>query len=119
MHTNKIKYNLYSIPYAVKMGAEVKMIDGHIEVKRNNSTIKFDMKLKSAYSQKSQKDLVHFLHACAGFPTAPTWLEARKNNHFATWPGLNPRLIGKYLGKSEATTMGHMTVVRRGIRSIN
>ena len=50
MHTNKIKYNLYSIPYAVKMGAEVKIIDGHIEVKRNNRTIKFDMKLKSGSS---------------------------------------------------------------------
>ena len=40
MHTNKIKYNLYSIPYAVKMGAEVKIKDGPvILINANNSKI--------------------------------------------------------------------------------
>ena len=92
-----------------------------IPVSRGNNNTDFEETKKyafSAYSQKTKKDLVHFLHGCAGFPKHTTWIEAvRTPNQFATWPGLTVNLISKYLDKQIPTVMGHMTNTRMGIRS--
>jgi hypothetical protein len=63
----------------------------------------------SAYHQKTIPKLIQFLHATAGSPPVKTWCKAIDNNFFSTWP--------KHLPKSEATTMGHLHMIQKGIRS--
>jgi hypothetical protein len=50
---------------------------------------------------------VQYLHASAGFPTKPTWIEAIKNNHYASWPGLTVKAVTKHFPKSGETMKGH------------
>ena len=75
----------------------------------------------SAYNQKNAKDLVEFLHACAGYPVIETWIKAIKKGYYSSWPKLDrfkgPQWVAKHLSKSIITTMGHMKATREGIRS--
>ena len=78
----------------------------------NSKSFKEDHRVAhSAHTQKSKRDLVHFLHASAGFPVTPTWIQAIKNGQCVGWPGLTPQLVSKHLGKSVPTIMGHMTKI--------
>ena len=74
----------------------------------------------SAYNQKNAKDLVKFLHACAGYPVIKTWIKAIKKGCYSSWPKLDrfkgPQWVAKHLSKSIITTMSHMKVTRQGIR---
>ena len=36
----------------------------------------------SAYNQKNAKDLVKFLHVCAGYPVIETWIKAIKKGYY-------------------------------------
>ena len=75
----------------------------------------------SAYNQKNAKDLVEFLHACAGYPVIETWIKAIKKGFYSSWPKLDrfkgPQWVAKHLSKKITTTMGHMKATRQGIRS--
>ena len=62
--------------------------------------------------------LVHYLHACTGFPVRSTWLAAIKAGDFTSWPGLNYTNAAKYCPVSVETLKGHMTQTRQGARSI-
>ena len=42
----------------------------------------------NAYNMPSEKELVRFLHAAAGFPVKSTWLAAIRAYNYATWPCL-------------------------------
>ena len=42
----------------------------------------------SAYTQKSAAELYAYLHACLGYPTVATLIDAIKNNRLSTFPGL-------------------------------
>ncbi len=44
---------------------------------------------------KTQPEFIWYYHEAAGFPTNPTWLQAIKSNHYASWTGL------KYNGLSK------------------
>ena len=47
-----------------------------------------------------------------------TWIEAIKNGHYATWPGLTPELVAKHLpDTSEETAAGHLHRRRQGVQS--
>jgi hypothetical protein len=46
-----------------------------------------------------------------------TWYKAIDNNFFLTWPGLTGQAVRKNLPKSEATAMGHLYMIRKGIRT--
>ena len=61
--------------------------------------------------------LVHYLHACAGFPVRFTWLAAIKARNFASWTGLTYTNVAKYFPVSVETLKGHMTQTRQGARS--
>ena len=61
--------------------------------------------------------LVHYLHACAGFPVRSTWLAAIKAGNFSSWPGLTYTNAEKYCPLSVETLQGHMTQTRQGKRS--
>ncbi len=66
---------------------------------------------------KSKSELAEYFHACCGSPTKSTFLQAIKQGNFATWPGLTHDLISKHLSPSIATSKGHLTQERQGLRS--
>jgi hypothetical protein len=50
-------------------------------------------------------------------PTKSALLQAVKNGHLITWPGLTEQVINKYLKMTPVTSMGHMNQRRQHIRS--
>jgi hypothetical protein len=50
-------------------------------------------------------------------PTKSALLQAVKNGHLVTWPGLTEKAINKHLKLTPATIMGHMNHRRQHIRS--
>ena len=83
--------------------------------KQTNS--RTNARCNSAYAQKNNRDLVEFLHGCAGFPVKATWIDAIKAGRYASWPGLTHNLVNKSLKPKIPTIMGHMTNIRGGVRS--
>jgi hypothetical protein len=60
---------------------------------------------------------VQYLHASAGFPTKPTWIESIKNNHYASWPGLTIKAVTKHFPKSKEMMKYHGQKGKSGLRS--
>jgi hypothetical protein len=52
--------------------------------------------------------LVHYLHKTLFRPTKSAMLQAVKDGHLITWPGLTEDTIHKHLKLTPATVMGHM-----------
>jgi hypothetical protein len=67
--------------------------------------------------KRTRSDLAQYLHACAFSPTKYTFLQAIKNGHFQSWPGLTYDLIAKHLPPSIATSKGHMKQEFQNLRS--
>jgi hypothetical protein len=61
--------------------------------------------------------LVHYLHKALFIPTKSELLQAVKNGHFVTWPGLTEEAINTHLKLTPATAMGHMNQRLQNIRS--
>jgi hypothetical protein len=61
--------------------------------------------------------LVNYLHKAMFSPTKSALLQAVKNGHLVTWPGLTEKAINKHLKLTPATTMGHMNQRCQNIRS--
>ncbi len=59
------------------------------------------------YKLKTQPKLVRYYHPVAGFPTKPTWVQAIKNQQFASWPGLTFDVINCHFPDSEETSIEH------------
>ena len=73
--------------------------------------------ISNVYELKTQPELVRFLHACAGFPTKPSWIKAIKNGQYASWPGLTVNAVAKHFPKSEETMKGHGQKTKSGLWS--
>jgi hypothetical protein len=61
--------------------------------------------------------LVQYLHKALFSPTKSSMLQAVKDGHLITWPGLTEDAINKYLKLTPATAMGHMNQRRQNISS--
>jgi hypothetical protein len=61
--------------------------------------------------------LVHYLHKSLFSPKKSAMLQAVKDGHLITWPGLTEDAINKHLKLNPATAMGHMNQRRKNIRS--
>jgi hypothetical protein len=61
--------------------------------------------------------LVHYLHKALFSPTKAVMLQAVKDGHLITWPGLREDAINKHLKLTPATTMVHMNQRRQNIQS--
>jgi hypothetical protein len=61
--------------------------------------------------------LVHYLYKALFIPTKSTMLQAVKDGHLITWPGLTEDAINIHLKLTPATVMGHMNQRRQNIRS--
>ena len=75
------------------------------------------LQANNAYTQKSLRDLVVYLHQAAFSPVPSTWIAAIDAGFFTTWPGLTADLVRKHLPKSVATSKGHMRKTKMNIRS--
>jgi hypothetical protein len=71
----------------------------------------------NVYELRNTGALVHYLHKALFSPTKSALLEAVKNGHLVTWPGLTEDAIHKHLKLTPATAMGHMNQRRQNIRS--
>ena len=55
----------------------------------------------NVYDLPSMEALVRYMHAAAGFLVRSTWLKARKNGNFNSWPGLTYKNAAKYCPQSK------------------
>jgi hypothetical protein len=69
------------------------------------------------YELRNTGALVHYLHKSLFSPTKSAMLQAVKDGHLITWPGLTEDAIHKHLKLTPATAMGHMNQKRQNIRS--
>jgi hypothetical protein len=71
----------------------------------------------TVYELRNTGDLVHYLHKALFSPKKAAMLQAVKDGHLITWPGLTEDAINKHLKLTPATVMGHMNQGRQNIRS--
>jgi hypothetical protein len=71
----------------------------------------------NVYELRNTGDLVHYLHKALFSPTKSAMLQAVKDGHLITWPGLTEDAINKHLKPTPATAMGHMSQWRHNILS--
>jgi hypothetical protein len=71
----------------------------------------------NVYEVRNTGALVHYFHKALFSPTKYALLQAVKNRHLITWPGLTEDAINKHLKLTPATAMGHMNQRRQNIRS--
>jgi hypothetical protein len=69
------------------------------------------------YELHNTVGLVNYLHKALFSPTKSALLQAVKNGHLITWPGLAEKAINKHLNLTPAITMGHMNQRRQNSRS--
>jgi hypothetical protein len=70
----------------------------------------------NVYELRKTGAIVHYLHKALFGPTKPALLQAVKNRHLVTWPGLTEKAIHKHLKLTPATDMGHMNQRHQNIR---
>ena len=73
--------------------------------------------IQNVYDLPSTKEIIRYLHACAGYPTKTTWLKAIRAGNYATWPYLSAAAVQKHFPESDETQQGHMRNIKQGIRS--
>jgi hypothetical protein len=71
----------------------------------------------SVYELRNTGALFHYLHKALFGPTKSALLQAVKNGHLVTWPGLTEEAINTHLKFTPATAMGHMNKRIQNIRS--
>ena len=71
----------------------------------------------NAYTITNVPALISYLHAFARFPVIATWIYAINKRWYSTWPGLTSSRFQKHLEPSEHTSIGHMQMIAKGIRS--
>jgi hypothetical protein len=71
----------------------------------------------NVYELRNTGALIHYLHKALFSPTKSAMLQAVKDGHLITWPGLTEDAIDKHLKLTPAMAMGHMNQRRQNIRS--
>jgi hypothetical protein len=87
-----------------------------INLKQHNNHIPEPIANK-LYELSNTGALVHYLHKALFSPTKSALLQAVKDGHLITWPGLTEDAINKHLKLTPATAMSHMNQRRQNIRS--
>jgi hypothetical protein len=87
-----------------------------IYLKQTNSDIP-ELISNNIYELRNTGALFHYLHKTLFSPTKSAMLQALKDGHLITWPGLTEDAINKHLKLTPATAMGHMNQRRQNIRS--
>jgi hypothetical protein len=84
---------------------------------RQTNNHKPDPISNNVYELRNTGALVHYLHKALCSPTKSAMLQAVKDGHLITWPGLTEDAINKHLKLTPATAIGHMNQRRQNIRS--
>jgi hypothetical protein len=71
------------------------------------------------YELHSTGALVHYLHKSLFSPKKSALLQAVKNEHLVTWPGLTEDAIHKHLKLTPARAMGHMGHMNQRLQNIS
>jgi hypothetical protein len=71
----------------------------------------------NVYELRNTGALFQYLHKSLFSPTKSAMLQAVKDGHLITWPGLMEDAINKHLKLMPATAMGHMNQRRKNVRS--
>jgi hypothetical protein len=71
----------------------------------------------NVYELRHTGALVHYLNKALFSPTKAAMLQAVKDGHLITWPGLTEDAINKHLKLTPTTAMGHMNQRSQNIRS--
>jgi hypothetical protein len=71
----------------------------------------------NVYELRNTGALVNYVHKALFGPTKSTLLQAFKNGHLITWPGLTKKAINTHLKLKPATDMGKMNQRSQNIRS--
>jgi hypothetical protein len=87
-----------------------------INLKQPNKTIPDPIE-NNVYELRNTGALIHYLHKALFSPTKAAILQAVKDGHLITWPGLTEDAINKHLKLTPATAMGHMNQRLQSIRS--
>jgi hypothetical protein len=87
-----------------------------INLKQTNKHIP-DPIANNVYELRYTGSLVHYLHKALFSPTKSAMLQAVKDGHLITWPGLTEDTINKHLKLTPSTAMGHMNQRHQNIRS--
>jgi hypothetical protein len=87
-----------------------------INLKQTNNHLTEPIENK-VYELRNTGALVHYLHKSLFSPTKSAMLQAVKDGHLITWPGLTDDAINTHLKLTPATAMGHMNQRRQNIRS--
>jgi hypothetical protein len=87
-----------------------------INLKQTNNHIPEPI-ANNVYALRNTVALVHYLHKALFSPTKYAMLQAVKDGHLITWPGLTEDSINKHLKLTPATAMGHMNRRRQNTRS--
>jgi hypothetical protein len=87
-----------------------------INLKQTNKHIP-DPIANNVYELRYTGALFHYLHKALFSPTKSAMLQAVKDGHLITWPGLTEDAINKHLRLTLAPAMGHMNQRRQNIQS--
>jgi hypothetical protein len=87
-----------------------------INLKQTNKHIP-DTIANNVYELRNTGALVHYFHKALFSPTKATMLQAVKDGHLITWPGLTEDAINTHLKLTPAMAMGHMNQRHQNIRS--
>jgi hypothetical protein len=87
-----------------------------VDLKQTNKP-KPDPIANNVYELCNTGALIHYLHKALFSPTKAAMLQAVKDGHLITWPGLTEDDINKHLKLTPATALGHMNQRRQNIRS--
>jgi hypothetical protein len=79
-----------------------------INLKQTNNHIPYHI-ANNVYELLNKGALVHYLHKALFSPMKYAMLQAIKDGHLITWPGLTEDAINKHLKLTPATAMGHMS----------
>jgi hypothetical protein len=85
-----------------------------INLRKDNQQLQQSVE-NNVYELRNTGALVHYLHKTQSSPTKSALLQAVKNGHIVTWPGLTEEAINKHLKLKQATAMGHMNQRRQNI----
>jgi hypothetical protein len=87
-----------------------------INVKQTNKHIP-DPIVNNVYELRNTGSLVHYIHKALFSLMKAAMLQAVKDGHLITWPGLTEDAINKHLKLTPASAMGHINQRRQNIRS--
>jgi hypothetical protein len=106
---NSQKFQILSGPLDLDTGI------WRINLKRDNTNIPETI-ANNMYELRSTGALINYLNKALFSPTTSALLQAVKDGHLITWPGLTEDTIHRHLKLTPATAMGHMNQRRQNIR---